>query len=213
MCDTLAKKAVADSLHQPPREAGKQLLPKEKVAAIIDGVKQTSDVANAARFYLGIQEAEKLYTAPIQPRDSQGRRPPSSGLGWSKDSFNAVDWRTLSECLCSKPQMYQQWLSKQSSGFCGTQDMVARWGASSDGKCPNCRCRESAAHLMVCPDRDRTRLLHAMADGLQSWLSANHGHRELVYWIPRYIKPRGTRRLGEVPRTSVDFQHFAAQQD
>ena len=213
MCDTLAKKAVADSLFQPPREAKTQLLPKEKVAVIIDGVKQTSDVARAARFHLGRNEAEKIYTAAIQPRDSRGRRPPSSGLGWSKDSFNAVDWRTLSECLSTKPQMYQQWLSKQSSGFCGTQDMVARWDAASDGKCPNCRCRESAAHLMLCPDRDRTRLLHAMADELQSWLSANHGHRELVYWIPRYIKLRGTRRLGEMPRTSVDFQRFASQQD
>ena len=213
MCDTLAKKAVADSLHKQPRLAGTQLLPREKAAVVIDGVKQTSDVAKAARFFLGHQEAEKLYTAPIQPRDEQGRRPKSSGLGWSREAFRAVDWKTLTECLRSKPQMYQLWLSKQSSGFCGTQDMVARWDATSDGKCPNCRCPESAAHLMVCPDRERTRLLHAMADELQSWLSAHHGHRELVYWIPRYIKLRGTRLLGEMPRTSVDFQRFARQQD
>ena len=32
-------------------------------------------------------------------------------------------------------------------------------------------------------------------------------------WIPRYIKLRGTRLLGEMPRTSVDFQRFARQQD
>ena len=133
MCDTLAKKAVADSLHQPPRAAGDQLLPQEKVAVIIDGVKQTSDVAKAARYYLGYQEAERLYTAPIQPRDAQGRRPKTSGLGWSKEAFRAVDWETLSECLRFKPQMYQLWLSKQSSGFCGTQDMVARWDATSYG--------------------------------------------------------------------------------
>ena len=213
MCDTLAKKAVADSLHQQPRAARNQLLPQEKVAVIIGGEKQTSDVAKAARFFLGYQEAERLYTAPILPRDAQGRRPKSSGLGWSREAFRAVDWKTLTACLQSKPQMYQLWLSKQSSGFCGTQDMVARWDATSDGRCPNCRCRESSAHLMVCPDRDRTKLLHAMADELQTWLSKHHGHRELVYWLPRYIKLRGTRRLSEMPRTSVDFQRFARQQD
>ena len=176
-------------------------------------MKQTSDVAGDARFTLGMQEAERLYTTPQGPRDDSGRRSGRGGLGWSKEAFRAVDWRRLDDCLSSKPQMYRQWLSKQSSGFCGTQQMVARWDPSRDGRCPNCGRRETSQHLMLCTDPDRTRLLEVMADDFGRWLSANHGHPELAYWIPRYIKLRGTRSLEALPRLSPAFLHVAQSQD
>ena len=212
-CDTLAKRAVAEGMLGAKRTASSQLLPRERVAVIIDGVKQTSDVAGDARFSLGKQDAERLYTAPLGPRDSHGRRSSTGGLGWTREAFRAVDWRRLDDCLSSKPQMYRQWLSKQSSGFCGTQHMVARWDSTRDGRCPNCGGKEEAQHLMQCPDADRTRLLEVMADDFGRWLSTNHGHPELVYWIPRYIKLRGTRRLEEMPRLTPAFQHVARSQD
>lgn len=212
-CDMLAKRAVTEGMLGATRTAASQLLPRERVAVIIDGVKQTSDVAGDARFTLGMQDAERLYTAPLGQRDSNGRRSGNGGLGWSREAFRSVDWRRLDDCLGSKPQMYRQWLSKQSSGFCGTQYMVARWDSSRDGRCPNCGAKEKAQHLMQCPDADRTRLLEVMADDFGRWLSTNHGHPELVYWIPRYIKLRGTRRLEEMPRLTHAFQLVARSQD
>ncbi|MGB2419944.1 MAG: hypothetical protein ACPH9Z_07410, partial [Luminiphilus sp.] len=125
-CDTLAKRAVAEGMLGAQRDVSSQLLPRESVAVVINGVKQTSDVARDARFTLGMQEAERLYTTPPGPRDDRGRRSGRGGLGWTKEAFRAVDWRRLDNCLSSKPQTYRQWLSKQSSGFCSTQHMVAR---------------------------------------------------------------------------------------
>ena len=212
-CDTLAKRAVSEGMLGARRAASSQLLPRERVAVIIHGIKQMSDVAGDARFTLGMQEAERLYTAPQGPRDSRGRRPGNSGLGWSREAFRAVDWRRLNDCLNSKPQMYRQWLSKQRSGFCGTQHMVARWDSTRDGRCPNCGGHETAQHLMSCPDADHTRLLEVMADDFGRWMSTNHGHPELVYWLPRYIKLRGTRRLEEMPRITPAFQQVARSQD
>jgi len=93
--------------------------------------------------------------------------------------------------------MYKEWLAKQCSGFCGTQSMLARWDPSRNGMCPNCGKMEDAAHLNVCTDRECTRLLNTMADNMAKWLAANHAHPSLLYWVPRYIKLRGSKKLGD----------------
>ncbi len=196
-CDTLAKRAVRDTLkpifsvpHQP-------VLPKESAAVFINNIKQTSDVAKEVRFALGHVDAEKFYTTPLGERNKHGQRDKRGGLGWSKASFDAVDWRALDSTLDPKPQMYKEWLAKQCSGFCGTQSMVARWDHTRNGLCPNCGKKEDAAHLNVCTDRERTRLLNTMADNLAKWLATHHAHPSLLYWIPRYIKLRGSKTLGD----------------
>ena len=112
----------------------------------------------------------------------------TGGLGWSKSSFDAVDWLALDATLATKGQMYKLWLANQSSGFCGTQSMVAHWDKSRDGKCPNCGRVETAHHLNICHSQNRTDLLMDMADDLEKWMNENHSHPELAYWIPRYIK-------------------------
>ena len=93
--------------------------------------------------------------------------------------------------------MYKEWLTKQCPGFCGTQTMVAWWDTTRDGKCPNCGKPEDSAHLNVCSDREHTHLLNYMADNLGKWLASHHMHPSLLYWIPRYIKLRSSKKLGE----------------
>ena len=73
-CDTLAKRAVRSTLNPDSPSFGKQVLPKERVAVFIGGVKQTSDVAKGACYALGLIDAKKFYTTPLGARDSQGRR-------------------------------------------------------------------------------------------------------------------------------------------
>ena len=213
VCDTLAKSAVTRSLQPAHIRTTTLRLPCESAAVVISGIKQTSDVATEARFALGFKEAEKFYTTPIGTINDRGRRSRHGGLGWSKNAFHAVDWRALDATLDKKPQMYKQWLAKQCSGFCGTQHMVAHWDPTRDGLCPDCNNPERASHLNLCPDADRTRLLHSMADNLEKWLSDNHGHPDLIYWLPRYIKLRGTRQLSDFPMLSPEMQQIARSQD
>ena len=72
----------------------------------VKGLKQTSDMAKEVRFA----------TAPPNPKDSKGWVKSGGGLGWSKQSFNAMAWEAFDATLESKGQMYRLWLSKQSSG-------------------------------------------------------------------------------------------------
>ncbi len=74
------------------------------------------------------------------------------------------------------------------SGFCGTQVMVGMYSgeASPYKQCPNCGRRKTAAHLMLCPDNDRTRLLIENVDELSKWLDTDsRTDPELAYWIPK----------------------------
>jgi hypothetical protein len=66
--------------------------------------------------------------------------------------------------------------------------------ASPDKQCPNCGRREMAAHLMLCPDDDRMRLLIENVDELSKWLDTDSKtDPELAYWIPKYILLQGDK--------------------
>ncbi len=91
--------------------------------------------------------------------------------------------------------------------------MVARWDTTRNDKCPDCGQWETASHLNLCPDLDRTKLLHDMANSLGEWLDNNYTHPELAYWIPSLIKLQGTRRLSDVSLHSPAMARVSASQD
>ena len=92
MCDILAKQAVPTSLERiTPRQAKDQLLPWDQAALIVDGWKQTTDVATGLRFYLGKKQARSFFTKPIRIRGPSN----TGGLGWSHNRFDCIDWTTL----------------------------------------------------------------------------------------------------------------------
>ena len=107
------------------RTTSQLLLPRESAAVFIAGMKQTTDVAQGVRFELSMTAAESFYMRPIGERAENGRQRPG-GLGQSLEAFHAVDWAMLDAALATKPQMHKRRLAKQSSGFCGIQQMVAQ---------------------------------------------------------------------------------------
>ena len=106
--------------------------------------------------------------------------------------------------------------SKQNSGFCGTRVQVGRYAGDHlpDEKCPNCGQREIAEHLMLCPNRDRTRLLKEQTKNLEEWLYKDEKTEpELAYWIPKYIRMRGTTQFAAMGEMSATMRHIAESQD
>jgi hypothetical protein len=148
VCNMLAKKAVAIALLKGYHNRTTQLLPNEGIALVIWGNKVTGDIAPVLRFHAS-KEAARKYLA------SQKRNP------WPSERFNKVDWEHLNLALQFKADNYKIWQSKQTSGFCGTQVQVGLYSSEMylDKQCPNCGARETDAHLMQCPNKDRSRLL------------------------------------------------------
>ena len=74
--------------------------------------------------------------------------------------------------------------------------------------------RESAGHLCVCPDEDRTRLLKEMVEELEKWLNQhNNTNAEIAYWVPIYILYRGTKPFAELGPMSQGMKRIAISQD
>jgi hypothetical protein len=87
---------------------------------------------------------------------------------WTSEQFEEVGWEHLDLAMKNKANMYKIWQSKQNPGFCGMPAQVGVYSGENfpDEQCPNCRARETDAHLMLCPDKDQTRLLIDNVDKL-----------------------------------------------
>ena len=90
--------------------------------------------------------------------------------------------------------------------------MVRHWDPERDGKCPNFQQTENSQHLNLCDNRDRTRLLYGMVNNFAKWLSSNYAHPDISYWIPKYIKLGGIKKLGYFPMLPIAMQPIAASQ-
>ena len=203
VCDTLAKNSVSNAISSGYHDRPTQYLPKEDVALVIWGNKITGDISPHLRFHASKEIARKYLTSRRKDK-------------WTNDRLNAVDWEHLDLALKNKPDMYKVWRSKQHSGFCGTRVQVGRYSGqvSPDERCPNCGRRETAAHLMICPDDDRTRLLGECVTDLIEWMSReDQTDPEILYWIPKYILMRGDKPLSAMGHMSQQFKALAASQD
>ena len=196
---------VATPIRSP--RSNTYLLPLEKAAVIVKGEKYTTDIAKEVRFYLGEDEARRFYT--------DGRKKTGGGLGWVQHRFDQLVWASLHKTLASKPDMYGIWLSKQSSGCCATRvHILKRLQDHLDNKCPNCGRQEQASHLMVCPSKDRTKLLEEGVEQLTTWLHEDsRTNTELAYWIPKYVIFRGQRLMATLGPMSHAMRQAAISQD
>jgi len=188
LCDGLAKEAANRGAFEG--RSGVQLLPMESSAVVIGNEKLCSDISKDVRFYIGKAEARKFY---IENHILTGA------------AFDSVDWEGLDSVVSHRPKMFQIWLAKQASGFCGTRKMVARMNGhdGQDDSCPNCDEEgEDASHLNVCSDDGRSTLFFEMVDCLEDWMHSTSTDPDLAYWIPRYLRSRNTRsfcNLGILP--------------
>jgi hypothetical protein len=173
------------------RYDGPQLLPLEKAAVVLDGVKLTTDIGPEVCLQLGKEEAEQFYTEPCNIINGVNR----GGLGWSSQQFHAVAWTTIESALKSKPDMFQLWLLKQFIGICTTRRNMARIQDRLDNKCPNCnQPRETSNLLNQCPEAGRTLLFRDCVASLVSWMNDyNWADAELAYWIGKYLIFQGTQ--------------------
>ncbi len=163
--------AIISGYHDRPT----QILPCEDVALVIWSNKATGNISTRLRFHASKELARNYLSTRTRGK-------------WPNERFDEVDWEHLELALKNKADMYKVWRSKQTSGFCGTQVMVGMYSGEAlpDKRCPNCRRRETVAHLS--PDDDRTRLLIENVDELSKWLDTdNRTDPELAYWIPKYI--------------------------
>ena len=118
--------------------------------------------------------------------------------------------------LKNKTNMYKIWRSKQNLGFCDTRVQISHFSGNScpDEPCPNCGHRETAMHLMLCPDKDCTNFLTKTVNKLTKWMAQdNITDPEILYWIPKFSLMRGEKPLSEMGAMSHQFRALVDSQD
>ncbi len=188
VCNMLAKKAVAIFLLEGYHNRTTQLLPNEDVALVIWGNKVTGEIAPVLCFHASKEAARKYHT-------SRKRNP------WPSKRLNKVDWEHLNIALMNKVDMYKVWRCKQNLVFCGTRVQVGinSGKACPDKQCPNIGRRKMVAHLMLCPNKDRARLLVDNTEELSKWMEKdNITDPEIEYWIPKYFLMQGNKPFSEM---------------
>jgi hypothetical protein len=204
MCDTLAKQSVTRAIIDGYHEGQAQLLPCEDMALIIWGDKVTGDISGPLRFHASKAVALK-YHFYVQKK-----------CKWSNNQFEEVNWEHLDLTIKSKPDNYKVWRSKQTSGFCGTRVQVGLYSGNPypDKRCTNCGARETDAHLMRCPDKDRTRLFIETVEELEKWMETDQKtDPELIYWIPKFILMQNNKPSSQLGYMSDKMHALAESQD
>jgi hypothetical protein len=170
---------------------------------VIWGNKVTGNISTPLHFHASKELTRSYLGTPTRDK-------------WTNKRFEEVDWEHLDVALKNKADMYKIWQSKQTSGFCGTQVKVGMYSGEMtlDERCPNCGRRKTAAHLMLCPEEDRRRLLIDSVDKLCRWMEADKKmDPELAYWIPKYILMRGDKPFLALGYMSSKLKALAESQD
>ena len=93
------------------------------------------------------------------------------------------------------------------------QSIVICWDSTRDDKHQNYYQPEDTGHLHRYTDAERTRLLEGMVNSLKKLLYNHHYHPEIAYWLPRYIRLRGTKKLSSFARLSPEITRTTKSQD
>ena len=126
--------------------------------------------------------------------------------GWTNKQFEKVDSNRLHITTDKKLDRYNMWLFKQHTGHCCTQVKVWYYSGNINGgiNCPNCGNKKPAAHLCLCPNKDRSWLFIKGVDKLKSWLERqDKTNTETHYWLPMYLYE--AQRHTVIPRPGCDL--------
>ena len=130
------------------------------------------------------------------------------------DHFDEVDWHAMGRVTSSVPEMYSIWLTKQVSGFCGTNHMLNNIYGDVADCCPNCGFSpERSRHIPLCPDAGRTTTYTLSVQRLVEWLDSQQTDPELTLLLRGYLLGRGRTSMSSLCTSSSPYITLATNQD
>jgi hypothetical protein len=74
-------------------------------------------------------------------------------------NFNLIWWDGMRNAMASYPKMFRIFVTKQVSGWCGSNSKQSLWDTSISNVCPNCGLsRDTSKHLTWCSDKGHVTL-------------------------------------------------------
>jgi hypothetical protein len=112
------------------------------------------------------------------------------------------------------PEMFSVWVTKQVSGFCGTNHMLSVMYGDVVDRCPNCgHAPEKSSHIPLCRDPGRTLMFRRSVDTLVTWLEKQQTDTELILLIRQFLLSRGSRTMSSFCRPNSPYLQLASMHD
>jgi len=119
--DDLAQRALRHSYSSGKFFDG--IYPNEDFIITMRGVKTTGPICNALEWYWGRTEAQRFFHL--------------KNIVYSQN-FDLIWWDGVSKAMASYDKMFRIFVSKQVSGWCGSNSKQSLWDATISIMCPNC---------------------------------------------------------------------------
>ncbi len=114
-------------------------------------------------------------------------------------------WLGYEKAMAGYPKTFRTFVTKQVSGWCGSNSKLSLWEKSVDSKCPQCGCEhENSKHLTRCTDPGRLMQLRQSIECVMDILSEANVDHNLSDIIEAYLLAQGRRTMKEcVPTLSL----------
>ena len=174
--------------------------PFEQMRVVVDGEKVTGPVRAAVELSWGTKAARELY----HEKDILHR-----------DDFDLVDWDGVSRALPRFPKMFQVFVTKQTSKFCGTNRQLSRIDPTVQNVCPSCGQRdESSKHITRCADEGRVECWTRSVREIARWIGETTHNLYLSDMVQSYLLARDSACMVEfAPIWDEDLLRLAEEHD
>ena len=123
-------------------------------------------------------------------------------------NFDLIWWDGVGKAMTSYPKMFRIFVSKQVSGWCGSNSKQSLWDTTISNMCPNCgTARETSKHLTRCQHVGRVQLFRtSIADVISCFEQANVDVA-LITIIENYLLLQGTGTM--VNQTPLESKYMS----
>jgi hypothetical protein len=196
-CDHLAEDSLVAGAESG--EFIERVLPHEDLVVSVGGEKISGATTPAISRHWGDEVARQHY-------HERGIIP------W--DLYHSVYWDGVEKVMKKVPEMFSVWVTKQVSGFCGTNHMMNVIYGNVVDKCPNCgHTPEKSSHIPHCRDTDRSVMFRKSVDGLVTWMEQQQTDGELIHLIQSYLLSHGERTMLSLCRLNLPYSQLASLHD
>ena len=116
--------------------------------------------------------------------------------------FDSIWWTGLHRAIASYPKMFRIFISKQVSGWCGSNSKLLLWDSSVENTCPNCGLiNKTSKHMTRCTHEGRETLLRESIQEVTECLEQANTDPDLTTMIERYLSAQGTRTMESCIKT------------
>jgi hypothetical protein len=128
--------------------------------------------------------------------------------------FHLICWDAV-ECAMQKfPQMFQTWVTKQVSHFCGTNRHLSNIDPSVENTCPSCgETDEAVQHITRCSDPGRVTTFVASVASLVEWMEEKQTEQGMIDMIEVYLLARGHQTMCETVSSTSPYHRLARYHD